>query len=190
LNKGMQLEDICVAYLRSARGCKEFYYDDANVRFKLGLSKDDACADILALHQPEAAGPVKEVTVMEAKPSARASSDHIANQLGNAAAGVLAYFPLAPGGKLPEVNLVVWTDKLVWRQDASKQCAAGIKIVAAEVSWPDGKCRPTLCDITGAAILRPFVTLTDKKYRNSALATSTLLIEVALASGISKRAGA
>ena len=182
MTDGMQLEDLCVAYLQRVRRCTETYYDDDNVRFKLQLPKDCKCADVLSLHQPERTG-VREVTIAEAKAAGSAVPEKIGLQLGTAAAAARAMFP-----KLVKINLVLFTNRLVWATEARLRGSQDIKVVADLQPWPGAKLKPALYETSAERILKPAV---DAKAGKGPLAFSqaveTLLIEVVLVAQIAER---
>jgi hypothetical protein len=182
--EGSLLEDLCVNYLQRVRGCTETYYDDDNVRFKLGLPSKSACrcADVLSLHQPERIG-VQAITIAEAKSAGSASLDHIAEQLGTAAAAAFRSF-----GADIEINLMVFTDRLVWNTRLADDTSTPVHIIASRRNWPHRELVPTLYDRIGGALVAPKIDARLKgQFGGFERAVKALPIEVVLASQLSER---
>lgn len=181
---GAQLEDLCVNYLQRVRGCTETYYDDANVRFKLGLpSKNDCrCADVLSLQEPERLGP-KAITIAEAKAAGSADADQIAEQLGTAAAAAFRLF-----GADININLMVFTDRLIWSTRLADNTRTPIHIVARRRNWRDRDLVPTLYNpVAGSFVIPQIDPRVRVRFGAFQHAVEALPIEVVLVSQLSER---
>jgi hypothetical protein len=173
MNDSAAQEERCIAYLRSRRRCVEFYYDDENVRSKLVLPRNVGCADILALHQFEELG-VTEITIAESKGS---DGERLLEQLGNTAAGALAFFP-----RIQRVNLLLWVKRIHLQRTQGgvyRTPAPGFRVDTLD--WPDGTKRATLMDAhwNSTVVAKPTVKLPqEERYRQSRVVVSQLRIEV------------
>jgi len=116
---GWKQEKRLFDYLRYQRHCIEVIEGDKAVRAYLGIPDGFKCADALGLHQPSGAAGPRRVTVAESKGT---DMDSAVEQLGNAAAGVLAKF-----GRETTVDLLVMVPGLQERPGGNLSPGQGFR---------------------------------------------------------------